>query len=242
MAAPVCLVTGAGRGLGTAIALAFARRGYDVAVHYHTSRDGAAAAKNDIEAMGRRSITLAADLTQSKEADALVNGTVDALGRLDVLVNNAGVARDTLLARMTDDDWQSALAGNLSAPFHTLRAAIPVMRRQGEGSVVNIASFLALRPARGAVNYAAAKAGLVALTKGAAVEEGAHGIRVNAVLPGFHPPDMNTALWQTHADVIRAQHMLKALPERAAMADFVATVAELKTVSGQVFPFESRLS
>lgn len=237
----VVLVTGAARGLGQSIAMAFAKKGCRVGVNFHKDEAGACALAGEIEKAGGTALLLKADVASSKEVNAMFDELDAKWGRLDVLVNNAGNVRNRTLFKMTDEEWRDVLAVNLDGPFYCTRAAIPLMRKNEGGSIVNIASYIALRGARGAANYAAAKAGVINLTKTTAVEEAPHNIRANAVLPGFHVTDMNRDVWERMEKEIRSQHLLVQMPDRAEMADFVVTVAGLKTVTGQVFAFESRL-
>lgn len=238
---PTALITGAARGLGRSLALAFARKGYAVGINYHRSESEAAKTNDEIRQAGGRALILKADVRVSSDVEAMVAAAAKEWGRIDALVNNAGIARDNTLAKMSDEEWRDVLAVILDGSFFCTRAILPRMRSQKHGSIINIGSYAAARGVRGAANYAAAKAGLVALTKCTALEEGPHNIRANAVLPGYHVTDMNRRIWEKHEEKIRAQHLLRDMPDREAMADWVVALSELKTVTGQVFPFESRL-
>ena len=237
----VAWVTGGAKGLGRAIALAFARRGYRVAIHYRTSEREAADTAREVKKAGSDAFSLKADLRESGAAARCVADIEKKWGRLDVLVNNAGSARNRTVAKMSDDEWREAIAVNLDAVFFATRAALPLLRAS-RGSLLNITSYLASRPARGAANYAAAKAGVIAFTKAVAAEEGRNRVRANALLPGFHVTDMNRDVWGRLEGEIRGQHLLPELPDRDEMANFAVSVAEQRSVTGQVFPFESRLA
>ena len=180
------LVTGAGSGIGRAIALGLAGAGYDVAIHYRRSAEAAESTRRDAESLGARSITLAADLTDPAAASALVGEAREALGRLDVLVNNVGNYVFKRLDELAIEEWDDVIATNLTATFATCQTAVPIMREQGRGRIVNLGyagtQNLVARPA--IVPYAIAKTGVVILTKSIAKAEAANGITANVVAPG----------------------------------------------------------
>ncbi|MCX7784093.1 MAG: 3-oxoacyl-[acyl-carrier-protein] reductase [Meiothermus sp.] len=189
------LVTGSSRGIGKAIALELARRGYALAVHYagnHAAAEATAAEARELGAS--RVVVLGADLSSPQAAQKLVADANAALGGLEVLVNNAGITRDTLLIRMKDEDWDTVIATNLSAIFHTTREAIKLMMRAKWGRVINISSVVGILGNPGQANYVAAKAGLIGFTRSVAKEYATRGITVNAVAPGFIESDMTAKL------------------------------------------------
>ncbi len=188
------LVTGSSRGLGRAIALELGRRGYRVGVHYVRSEAPAREVAEAIRAAGGRAEVFGADVADAGACQALVKDAAAALGSLDVLVNNAGITRDTLALRMKADDWQQVLDTNLSSAFHLSKAALRAMVRAGWGRIVNISSIVGIRGNVGQANYVAAKAGLIGLTKALAREYGSRGVTVNAVAPGFIESDMTESL------------------------------------------------
>lgn len=189
------LVTGSSRGIGKAIALELARRGYALAVHYAGNQAAAEATATEARALGASQVVvLGADLSSPQAAQKLVTEASRALGGLEVLVNNAGIARDTLLIRMKDEDWDTVIATNLSAIFHTTREAIKLMVRARWGRVINISSVVGILGNPGQANYAAAKAGLIGFTRSVAKEYATRGITVNAVAPGFIESDMTAKL------------------------------------------------
>ncbi|MDD5556279.1 MAG: 3-oxoacyl-[acyl-carrier-protein] reductase [bacterium] len=196
-------VTGGARGIGREIALCFAREGADVAV---CDRDAAeiAAVGGEIEALGRRAVAVAADVTSAAEIGAAVNKIVDAFGRIDILVNNAGITRDAFLVRMSDADWDAVLAVNLKGAFITSRAVMKGMVKRRSGKIINIASIVGLWGNAGQANYAASKAGLVGLTKSIAKEMASRGITANAVAPGFIETRMTAALPEAVREKMRA--------------------------------------
>lgn len=182
----VALVTGAGRGIGAGIARRFAEAGASVAVNYRSSRDRAAAVVAEIEAEGGRAVALRADVARAEEVERLVQGTLEALGHLDVLVNNAGAYPLSPLLEMAPGEWDAVLDANLRGAFLCTRAAGRRMSEGGRGgAIVNVASIEGLAPMPLHAHYNAAKAGLLMLTRSAAAELGPRGIRVNAVSPGL---------------------------------------------------------
>ena len=181
----VALVTGASGGLGRAIALGLAAEGAAVAVHYAANRAQAEAVVGTIAGRGGPAVALQGDLTDPGVPGKLVDETQAQLGGLHILVNNAGVVRDTLILRMKDEDWEQVLTTNLTAAFRCTRAALRPMIRQRAGRIVNVASIAGEIGNIGQANYVAAKAGLIGLTKATAREVASRGITVNAVAPGL---------------------------------------------------------
>lgn len=188
------LVTGSSRGIGKAIALELGRRGYAVAVHYVANQAAAQAVADQIAHEGGQAVLLCADLSQSGAAAQLVTQAHAALGGLEVLVNNAGITRDTLLIRMKDDDWDSVIETNLSAVFRLSREAVKLMMKAKWGRVINISSVVGLLGNPGQANYVAAKAGIIGFTRAVAKEYASRGITVNAIAPGFIESDMTAKL------------------------------------------------
>jgi len=183
----VALVTGAGGGIGQAAALELARRGADVAIHFHKNESGAAETARQVEAMGRKAAVFTCDLARREEAVALVASVVARFGRVDVLVNNAGdLVQRTPLLEMTEELWRKVLDLNLSSALFVTQAAVPGMIERGRGTIVNVSSLAAHNGGGpGALAYAAAKGGLISLTKAMAKELAPKGLRLNCVSPGL---------------------------------------------------------
>jgi 3-oxoacyl-[acyl-carrier protein] reductase len=197
----VALVTGGSRGIGRATVLALAQSGADVVLTYSGAADERAGhpgvagrTAEEAIALGVRAVALEADVADPASAAAMVEATVEKLGRIDIVVNNAGIARDSLAIRMTDAEWDLVIAIDLSAAFHVCRAALKPMIKQRSGRIVNVSSIAGIMGNPGQANYSAAKAGLIGLTKTLAREMGSRGITVNAVAPGFIETDMTAAL------------------------------------------------
>jgi 3-oxoacyl-[acyl-carrier protein] reductase len=194
LAGKTALVTGSSRGIGRAIALELARLGARVVVNYRGAAEQAHAVCAEIEGQGGRAIAVGADVSLAADVDRLFAAAAEALGPVHILVNNAGVTRDNLLLRMGEADWDTVLDTNLKAAFLCTRAALRGMLRERWGRVVNVSSVSALGAIAGQANYAASKAGLIALTRTLAREIGARGITVNAVAPGYVETEMTASL------------------------------------------------
>jgi 3-oxoacyl-[acyl-carrier protein] reductase len=190
----VALVTGGSRGIGRAIALELARQGCKVVVNYHTNAALAEEVVAAITSTGGEARAFCADVSRAEDAQKLVDATVEAFGTLDILVNNAGIARDTMLLRMSEEDWDAVLDTNLKGAFHCAKSAQRLFLRKKSGRMINIGSVVGLSGNIGQANYAAAKAGLVGLTKALAKEFGSRNITVNLVAPGFIQTDMTSKL------------------------------------------------
>jgi 3-oxoacyl-[acyl-carrier protein] reductase len=188
------LVTGSSRGLGRAMALQLAKAGHNVAVHFVSSAGPAEQVAAEIRELGVQAAVFGADVADAAACAELVKRVGAELGPVNVLVNNAGITRDTLALRMKEDDWQAVLDTNLSAAFHLSKAALRGMLRQEHSRIINISSVVGLTGNVGQANYVAAKAGLIGLTKALAQEYGGRGVTVNAVAPGFIESDMTAAL------------------------------------------------
>ena len=194
LAEKTALITGAARGIGKQIALAFAREGANIAFTDLELNEAAAATRDEIAALGVKVQFYASNAADFDAAHQVVEQVVADFGRLDILVNNAGITRDTLLMRMTEQQWDQVIQVNLKSAFNFTHAATPVMMRQRSGSIISLSSVVGINGNAGQANYAASKAGIIALTKSVAKELGARGIRANAIAPGFILTDMTKAL------------------------------------------------
>jgi 3-oxoacyl-[acyl-carrier protein] reductase len=231
----VAIVTGGSRGIGRATALALAASGASVAVNYASSSGAADEVVAAIEAMGGKAIAVKADVSKEDEVEALVKATKTEFGRIDVLVNNAGITRDTLLLRMKLADWQAVIDLNLTGVFLCTRAVSKIMLKQKSGRIINIASVAGQMGNPGQANYSAAKAGVIGFTKTVAKELAPRGVTVNAVAPGFISTDMTSDL--------EADGILQFIPlgrygeadEVAGMIRFLAADPAAAYITGQTF-------
>ena len=221
-ATQVALVTGASRGIGRAIAMTLAKRGYKV-VGTATTEAGAAAITEALAPAGGRGLVL--NVNEAAALDAAIDGIVKELGGLHVLVNNAGITRDTLSMRMKDEDWDAVVETNLKAVFRASRAAIKPMMKQRYGRIINITSVVGASGNPGQANYAAAKAGVAGMTRSLARELGSRGITVNCVAPGFIATDMTEVLPEAQKTALLAQIPLGRLGSPDDIAEAVAFLA-----------------
>lgn len=188
------LITGAARGIGKQIALAFANEGCNIAFTDLELNDACVETSNQLKALGVKVQAYASNAASFDAAHAVVDDVVKDFGRIDILVNNAGITRDTLIMRMTEQQWDQVIEVNLKSAFNFTHAVTPVMMRQRSGSIISLSSVVGINGNAGQANYAASKAGIIALTKSVAKELGGRGIRANAIAPGFILTDMTKVL------------------------------------------------
>lgn len=229
------LVTGAARGIGQAIAVSLAREGADVAV-CDLQAEWLRETCGLVEGLGRKALPLAVDVGDSHAVNECVKRTLAEMGKIDILVNNAGITKDTLLVRMSDSEWDDVLRVNLKGAFLFSRGVAKPMMKQRSGAIVNIASVIGLIGNAGQCNYAASKAGLIALTKSTAKELAPRGVRVNAIAPGFIKSKMTDALSQEVQDRMLANIPLASFgtPEDIAGAVVFLASDQASYVTGQV--------
>jgi len=232
----VALVTGGSRGIGRAIALEFARRGAAVVVNYHNSPAAAEAVVNEIVAAGGKAAVFQANVADFAQAQALVKFTIDTFGDLSILVNNAGITKDTLIMMMSEEDWDAVLDTNLKSTFNCSKAAVKHMMRKRYGRIINIASVAGQMGNPGQTNYSASKAGQIGFTKALAREVAARNITVNAIAPGFVDTEILEAM---PPEALEAAMKLvplgrKARPEEIAYAAAFLASDQAAIITGQV--------
>ena len=203
--ARLALVTGAARGIGRAIALELAKSGCDVAVNFNRSAEEAETLVKEIEALGVRSMAFQADVSEAAQVEAMFKDIREKMGPVEILVNNAGVTRDTLLMRMKPEDWGAVISANLNSAFYCAKEAIRDMSRAKWGRIISIASVVGLIGNAGQANCAASKAGIIGLTKSVAREYASRGITANAIAPGFIETRMTEVLKDDVKAAIAAQ-------------------------------------
>jgi 3-oxoacyl-[acyl-carrier protein] reductase len=236
----VAIITGASRGIGREIALAFAGAGYSVAANYKNDDEKALNLKAEIEKIGSRCEIFKCDVSIHRAVEEMAASAAKTFGQIDVVVNNAAICRDRTLPKMSEAEWDEVIVAGLSGPFYVMKEFVKYMMA-GESAIINIASIAGVRGNFGGGNYAAAKAGLIALTKTAAKEFGENGITVNAVLPGFHFTDMGKTMPEVNIEKIKQESVLKTTTNIKELAAFVVFIAGLRSVSGQVFNVDSRI-
>ncbi len=233
----VVLITGAGRGLGRAVAERLAADGWAVVVNFRSSAHQAA----DLALrLGSPCISLRADVSVRGDVEKMIAQIDDRFGRLDAVVNNAGITRDRLLLRQTEEDWDAVMTTNLKGAFTVIRAAAPLMIRAGGGQIINISSYSGLKGKAGQAAYSASKAALFGLSLTAAAELAEFNIRVNAVLPGYFATGMGSAAPEAMEEA-RSQSILKTLAQPGTAADFIAWLLRSTGITGQIFSLDSRI-
>ena len=233
----VALVTGGSRGLGRAIALAFAGQGADVAINYRGNEAAATEVVTEIRGLGRRAEAIQGDTSDGRAAaEAIVKAAIDAFGTVDILVNNAGITRDNLMMRMDEAEWQDVIDTNLSGPFWMTKAIARPMVKARSGRIINMSSVAGRMGNAGQANYAAAKAGLIGLTKTTARELASRSITCNAIAPGLIETDLIADLPEQATEAIRTLAPLGyigSVDDVAAAAVYLAS-DEARYVTGQV--------
>lgn len=240
----VAVVTGSSRGIGRAIALRLAEAGAKVVVNYRGNETAANDVVDQIEANVGQAIAVQADVSDVAQAQALIDAAKAEFGRIDVLVNNAGTTRDTLIMRMSEEDWDIVIDTNLKGTFNCIKAVSRQMMRQRYGRIVNVTSVAGLAGNAGQANYASAKAGIVGLTKTVAKELGSRGITCNAVAPGFVPTDLTASLPENLVQeaVKRTPLGRMGTPEDMAAAVVFLASDDAAFITGQVLAVDGGLA
>jgi 3-oxoacyl-[acyl-carrier protein] reductase len=239
----VAIVTGAARGIGRAIALELGRRGASIIVNYHHNTDAANEVVTAIQAAGGTARAFQADVSNYAQAEALIKEAVDSFGRLDILINNAGITRDMVIMMMSEEDWDLVITTNLKSAFNCSKAAVRHMMRKRYGRIINVSSVAGIAGNAGQTNYSASKAGLIGFTKALAREVAARNITVNAVAPGFIPTDLTESVPQEIKDASLEAIPLKrwGTPEEVAYAVAFLASDEAAYITGQVLSIDGGL-
>ncbi|MGV8981189.1 3-oxoacyl-[acyl-carrier-protein] reductase [Clostridium sp.] len=230
------VVTGASRGIGRAIAIKLAKLGANIVVNYRNSVDAVQEVVKEIEALGVKALAVQADISSYSDVEFMMKKCIEEFGSLDILVNNAGITKDGLLMRMKEEDFDSVIDINLKGAFNCTRHVSAIMLKQRSGRIINISSVSGLTGNAGQVNYSAAKAGIIGMTKAVAREFGGRGVTCNAVAPGYIQTDMTVALSDKVKDAIMSTIPLKRLGMPGDVANAVAFLAseEAAYITGQV--------
>lgn len=230
------IVTGAAKGIGKAIALKLASLGVNIVLNYRSSEEKAIETENEIKALGVEVLRVKGDISNISDVENLINTAKENFGKIDIMVNNAGITKDTLILRMKEEDFDSVINVNLKGVFNCLKTITPVMVKQREGKIINLSSVVGLSGNAGQVNYAASKAGVIGMTKSLAKEVGARGITVNAVAPGFIETDMTEVLGDKFKEEAKKAIPLKRLGKPEDVANVVAFLAseDANYITGQV--------
>ena len=238
------LITGAARGIGKGIALKFAAEGANIAFTDLVIDENGKATEAEIAALGVKAKGYASNAAEFVETEEVVKKVVEDFGRIDILVNNAGITKDGLMMRMSETQWDAVIAVNLKSAFNFIHACTPVMLRQRSGSIINMASVVGVHGNAGQCNYAASKAGLIALAKSIGQELGSRGIRANAIAPGF----IETAMTAQLPEDIRKEWIKKIPLRRGGQVEDIANVATFLAsdlssyVSGQVIQVDGGMN
>ena len=230
------LVTGGSRGIGKEIALKFAKQGYDVIINYVSDKTDTEELKKELEANGGKALIIKADVTNPEQIENLVKKAIETFEKIDVLVNNAGITKDNLLMRMSEEEFDKVIEVNLKGTYLMTKAVTKYMMKKRQGSIINLSSVVGVTGNAGQCNYAASKAGIIGLTKSVAKELASRNIRANAIAPGFIATDMTDVLSDEIKETIQNQIPLKRMgnaKEVAELAYFLGS-EQSSYITGQV--------
>ena len=232
----VVFVTGGSRGIGKAIALKYAENGYNIVINYVSEKTDIDELKKDFNRYGVESLVVKADVSKTEEVENVVKQTIEKFGKIDVLVNNAGITRDTLLMRMKEEDFDKVIETNLKGTFLVTKAVTPYMMKKRNGRIINLSSVVGVTGNAGQSNYSASKAGIIGFTKSIAKELASRNIRANAVAPGFIDTDMTSILSDDVKANINVQIPMKRMGTAREIANVVYFLGseESSYITGQV--------
>ena len=232
----VVFVTGGSRGIGKAISLKYAENGYNVVINYVSTNTDIEKLEREFKEKGAESLILKADVSKVEEVENVVNKAIERFGKIDVLVNNAGVTKDGLLLRMKEEDFDKVIEINLKGTFITTKSVLPYMMKKRDGKIINLSSVVGVTGNAGQCNYAASKAGIIGFTKSAAKELASRNIRVNAVAPGFIDTDMTSVLGEDIKENINSQIPMRRMGSSHEIANVVYFLGsdESSYITGQV--------
>lgn len=232
----VVFVTGGARGIGKEIALKYAENGYNVVINYVSDKTDTEALKKEFDEKNVKSLILKADVSKQEEVEEVVKKAIEEFGKIDVLVNNAGITRDTLLMRMKEEDFDKVIEINLKGTFLVTKTVVPYMMKKRSGRIINISSVVGVSGNAGQCNYSASKAGIIGFTKSIAKELASRNIRANAVAPGFIDTDMTSVLSDEVKENINGQIPMKRMGCAREVANVVYFLGneESSYITGQV--------
>ena len=230
------LVTGGSRGIGKEIALKFAKQGYDIIVNYVSDKTDTEELKKELESFGRKALIIKADVTNKEEIENLVKTSIETFGKIDVLVNNAGITKDNLLMRMSEEEFDRVIEVNLKGTYLVTKSVTKYMIKKRQGSIINLSSVVGVTGNAGQCNYSASKAGIIGFTKSIAKELASRNIRANAVAPGFIETDMTNILSDAVKESIHNQIPLKRMGSAKEVAELIYFLGSEKSsyITGQV--------
>lgn len=229
----VALITGGSRGIGASIAKEVAKRGAEVVINYNSNKEAADEVINEIEQFGGTAVSFQADVSNYEQSRSLVEQTIDQFGKIDILINNAGITRDRTFKKLSENEWKEVIDTNLNSVYHTTSAVINPMLEQKFGRIINISSFIGQKGGFGQTNYSAAKAGMIGFTKSLALETARRGITVNAVCPGYIETEMVAAIPEDAKEQIIATIPMQRLGTTSEIADAVLFLANNSYMTGQ---------